>query len=199
MRLQFTPKHTCRRESTTSPGQASVPHVRMKLPRDKALQDSPQCAPRSEENTTFCSCWLSRTIMGPGICVKLFLPATDPKRETSCLLRGAGPAPPLGRERFQSTFPDTALAGPCRVTVHPGRHGQPGSLEQQQPAHWGNSAAPQAAAAVHAPSLCSHTHESSCRPGTVGTTSPICCHRRPCFRTRGWRQLARKAPSVSPG
>lgn len=87
MQLQFTPKQTCRRESTTSLGQASVPHVRMKPSRDKALEDGPQCAPRSEEEkNAFCSCWLSRTIMGPGICMKLFLPAADPKRETSCLL-----------------------------------------------------------------------------------------------------------------
>lgn len=87
MQLPFTPKQARRRESTATLGQASIPHVGMKASRDKALEDRPQRAPRSEEEkNAFCSCWLSRTIMGPGICVKLFLPATDPKRETSCLL-----------------------------------------------------------------------------------------------------------------
>lgn len=58
--------------------------------------------------------------MGPGICMKLFLPATDPKRQTSCLLWGAAPASPLCWECFHSTFPDTPSGDLHRVTVHPG-------------------------------------------------------------------------------
>lgn len=182
MQLQFTPKQTGRGEGTTSLGQASAPHVRMKPSRDKALEDGPQRAPRSEEEkNAFCSCWLSRTIMGPGIRVKLFLPAADPKRETSCLLRGAAPAPPLGWECFQSTFPDTTSADLLRVTV---RRGQGPARAAQAlggrrgpapgvPA--GASAPPHAAASVCTPLLCSQTHECGRRPGAVGTTSPICC------------------------
>lgn len=65
--------------------------------------------------------------MGPGICLKLFLLAADPKRESSCLLRGAAPAPPLGWERFQSTFPDSSAVDLLMATAQHsrGQRGQP--------------------------------------------------------------------------
>lgn len=165
----------------------------MKLSREEALEDGPQHAPKSEEEkNAFCSCWLSRTIMGPGIRVKLFLPAADPKRETGCLLPG-------GWEWFQSTLPDTASADPLRSPRAPAGAGRAisGAAGASSPGHCaGSSARPRAAAAACALSLPSQPPERGCGPGTAERRPPPVSKQ---ILRWGERPLARRVPSVPSG